>query len=87
VAHSEGTGAPLQVLEVGAISRSMETAESPGARVARENEGWGMGVEVVRVAIARVAAVMIESCISYCGLEVVCGVMNCLLRGKTEIEG
>ena len=48
---------------MGAISRSMETAEPPEARVARVNEGWGMGVEVVRVAIARMAAVMIESCI------------------------
>jgi hypothetical protein len=59
VAHSEGKGAPSQVLEVGAISRSMEAAESLGARVARENEGWGIGVEMVRVAMASKAAVMI----------------------------
>ena len=32
VAHSEGKGAPVQVSEVGAISRSSDAAEAPAAR-------------------------------------------------------
>ncbi len=62
VAHSPAAGALVHVLEVGAISRSMAAAESPGARVVRK-VAFGMGFEVVSVAIARTAAVRSGGCI------------------------
>ncbi len=58
VAHSPAAGALSQVLEVGAIWRSIVTAESPAPRGVR-NAGGGIGVEVVRAAITRTTAEMI----------------------------
>lgn len=60
VAHSEGKGADEQLSDVGAMVRSIAAAESPEARVVRTNEGWGMGVAVMRVVMATMAAVMSE---------------------------
>jgi hypothetical protein len=58
VAHSPAAGGLAQVLEVGAIWRSMLAAESPEAREVRKLD-CGTGVEVVRAAIARMAVVII----------------------------
>ena len=61
VAHSEGNGAPEQVLEVGAICKSCDAAEEPAALLWRfVKDGAGSVAAQAKLARAKIGAIWVN---------------------------